>query len=76
MALRRFVRLPELLRLRGVSKATHYRDMAEGRYPRPYRLGPPPTRAVGWPEDVVEAEQAALPLSPGGTRPTPRRRRR
>ena len=41
----RIIRLPELLRITGLSTASVYRQMAEGRFPRPVRLG---KNAVGW----------------------------
>jgi len=48
----RVVRLPELLRLTGFSKATIYRMERAGRFPSRVRIG---LRAVGWPEGKVLA---------------------
>jgi prophage regulatory protein len=45
----RFLRLPEVLERTGLSRSTIYVRLAEGRFPRPVRLG---GRAVGW----IEAE--------------------
>lgn len=43
--LNRIVRLGEVTRLTGRSRASIYRDMARGRFPRQVSIGP---RAVGW----------------------------
>jgi prophage regulatory protein len=40
-------RLPEILRMTGLSTSTIYEMMARGDFPRPLRLG---KRAVGWRE--------------------------
>ncbi|SDZ58480.1 transcriptional regulator, AlpA family [Jannaschia faecimaris] len=44
------LRLPDVRRLTGLSTSTIYAMMAEGRFPRPVRLG---KRAVGWPSDTM-----------------------
>jgi prophage regulatory protein len=41
----RIIRLPELLRITGLSTASVYRKIAENGFPRPVRLG---KNAVGW----------------------------
>ncbi|RKP56618.1 helix-turn-helix transcriptional regulator [Pararobbsia silviterrae] len=41
----RIVRLSDVIRLTGRSRASIYRDVAEGRMPRQIPIGP---RAVGW----------------------------
>jgi prophage regulatory protein len=46
----RFIRLPEVLRLTGLSKRTIYRLEGAGRFPSRRKLG---LRAVGWPESAV-----------------------
>jgi prophage regulatory protein len=46
------LRLPEVLRLRGRSRSTHYLDISQGVFTRPVPIG---ARAVGWPEHEVEA---------------------
>jgi prophage regulatory protein len=48
----RVLRRGEVEKRVGLSRATIYAMMADGRFPRPVRLG---LRAVGWPEDVIEA---------------------
>jgi prophage regulatory protein len=46
------LRLPEVLRLRGRSRSTHYLDICQGLFTHPVPIG---ARAVGWPEHEVEA---------------------
>lgn len=46
------LRLPEVLRLVPVSEATWYRGMADGRYPKPVKLG---SRCVAWRASDVAA---------------------
>lgn len=46
----RIIRLPELLRITGLSTASVYRQMAEQQFPRPVRLG---KNAVGWRAQTV-----------------------
>ena len=48
----RFLRLPEVMRLTGLSKATIYRGMRDGKFPRNTRLS---TRCVGWSSTAVYA---------------------
>ncbi len=50
------LRLPEVLRLRGRSKASHYADIKAGMFPPPVNLG---SHCVGWPEAEVIAVNAA-----------------
>lgn len=50
--LERLIRLPELLRLTGLSKRTIARFEGAGRFPNRRQLG---LRAVGWPERQVSA---------------------
>lgn len=72
----RIIRLPELLRITGLSTASVYRQMAEGLFPRPVRLG---KNAVGWRsssvlswlENLEEVGPSAEPESLS-TRPTRR----
>jgi len=47
----RYLRLPEVLERRGVSQATHYRDIQRGVFPKGVPLG---RRAVGWIEAEVD----------------------
>ena len=46
----RIIRLPELLRLTGMSRATIYRWLGKGEFPKPLQLGP---NSIGWRADVV-----------------------
>ena len=41
----RYLRLPEVMRMTGLSKASIYRGMESGDFPRNKKLGP---RCVGW----------------------------
>ena len=41
----RILRLPEVMRLTGLSKATIHRRYRDGTFPRPLRLGP---QSIGW----------------------------
>ena len=62
----RFLRLPEVMARTGLSRATIYARMAEGRFPRQVRIG---ARAVGWIEAEVEAwiqERIARSRGAGG----------
>ena len=44
----------------GLSTTTLYRQMAEGEFPRPVRIG---RRAVAWPESVITKWQDERPLA-------------
>ena len=46
------LRRPAVLRATGLSRSTLYRQIADGAFPAPLRLGP---RAVGWLESAVSA---------------------
>ena len=48
----RIIRLPEVLRLTGLSRSWIYSAQASGRFPSALQLGP---RAVGWKTSDVEA---------------------
>lgn len=50
------LRLPDVLRARGVGRTTHYNDMAAGLYTRPVAVG---VRAKAWPAPEVEKLNAA-----------------
>jgi prophage regulatory protein len=41
----RLVRLPEVIRLSGMSRATIYRHMEEGTFPKPKRVG---VKMIAW----------------------------
>ena len=47
----RFVRLPEVVARKGLSRSTIYVRLAEGCFPQPVPLG---ARAVGWIESEVD----------------------
>ena len=53
----RLLRLPELIRMIGVSRATIYRYVDSGRIPRPIRLS---TRCIAWRASEITAWMAAL----------------
>jgi len=44
------LRMPEVIRVTGLSKATIYRMMKDGTFPKQYRLS---ARAVGWKESSL-----------------------
>lgn len=72
----RIIRLPELLRITGLSTASVYRQMAEQRFPRPVRLG---KSAVGWRAQSVHSwleslEEVAPAAERGTVGPRPARR--
>ena len=46
------LRLPEVLKVRGRGRSSHYSDIEAGLYTQPVALG---GRAVGWPESEVAA---------------------
>lgn len=50
--LERIVRKPEVLAVIGVSSATLYRWIQDGRFPAPRRLG---SHSVGWLETAIRA---------------------
>ena len=45
---KKILRLPEVLKLTGLSRTTDWRRVAAGEFPVPLRLGGPKSRAVGW----------------------------
>ena len=58
---KRFIRLPEVLTRTGYGRATIYRKMEDGSFPKSLKLGGPPkhpnefdSRAIAWIEDEVE----------------------
>lgn len=48
----RLIRLPEVIRQTGLSRSTLYQLAADGRFPKPVRLG---ERCSAWPESEVLA---------------------
>ena len=58
---KRLIRLPEVLSRTGYGRATIYRKMEDGSFPKSIKLGGPPldpsafdSRAVAWIEDDVD----------------------
>lgn len=54
------LRRHEVERQTGLSRATIYRQMDAGTFPRPRRIG---QRAVAWPQHEIEAWKASRPLA-------------
>ena len=61
----RMLRRPAVETITGLSRSTIYAMMAEGTFPKPVRLG---KRAVGWPEDVIQAWLSSPASSERGRR--------
>lgn len=49
-------RIPAVLRIRGRSRSAHYKDIQDGLFPHPVRIG---LRAVGHPDNELTALNAA-----------------
>lgn len=58
----RLLRLREVLARCGLSRSTLYRQMGEGAFPRPLRVG---VRAVRWREAEIEDWLASRPRATG-----------
>ena len=57
----RLLKLPDVLRLTGLSRSTVYRKLKEGDFPRPVQLG---KRAVAWREsDLIDWIDGRPPTS-------------
>ncbi len=54
----RLLRLGEVLARSGLSRSTLYRQMRDGSFPEPLRIG---VRSVGWLESEIEAWLASRP---------------
>ena len=52
----RIIRLPEAMSISGLRRATIYKKMSSGEFPRQVHMSP---RAVGWIESEVEAWRQA-----------------
>jgi len=52
---KRILRWPAVHARTGISKSGFERGMRQGIYPKPFKLAPPPTRAVGWLESDIDA---------------------
>ncbi|WP_256646636.1 helix-turn-helix transcriptional regulator [Thermomonas paludicola] len=51
MALETYLRMPELTRRLGIARATIYKLMQQGGFPKPLKLTP---RAVAWSQQDIE----------------------
>ena len=49
----RMMRIPEVVRVTGLSKTTIWRRVKSGDFPAPVRLGSLATRSVGWRESEI-----------------------
>lgn len=52
---KRLLRWAEVHHRVGVTRSAWERGMRAGIYPRPIKLAPPPSRAVGWLESDIDA---------------------
>ena len=57
----RLIRREEVQEMCGISRSELYRQVADGRFPRPVRVG---LRAVRWWQSEVEAWRDDLPRTP------------
>jgi prophage regulatory protein len=55
---RRFLRMPDVIKLVGIGKTVIYERMKAGTFPKPVQTG---ARAVAWDEEDLAKWQAALP---------------
>ena len=61
----KFLRLPQVKEITGLSRTTLYRYMDQGYFPKPYDLGP---RTVAWLEvDVQQWSQARIASRASGS---------
>ena len=58
----RMLHIEEVMEMTGLSRATIYRKMGKGQFPRPLKLG---DRAVRWRQSEVEGWLASLPRAAG-----------
>lgn len=56
---KRFLRLPAVMNAVGLARATIYKRMKAGTFPKPVQLGP---RAVAWDESEIADWQASLTI--------------
>ncbi len=50
------LRLPEVLKIRGRSRSAHYKDIQDGLFPSPIKIG---SRASGWTDQETDTINAA-----------------
>ena len=58
----RMLHIEEVMEMTGLSRATIYRKMRKGQFPKPLKLG---DRAVRWRQSEIEAWLASLPRATG-----------
>ncbi len=51
---RRIIRRKQIPEIYGVTLSSFDKGVRRGIYPRGFKLGPPPMRAVGWYSDVLD----------------------
>lgn len=53
-----FIRLPEVIRLTGMSRSWIYQEIAECRFPRPVKIG---LRCIAWPaSSILQWQQSRI----------------
>lgn len=55
--IKQMYRLPEVMKMTGLSRSSIYLRISTNEFPKPVKLG---RRAVGWPEDTIIAWQAKM----------------
>ncbi|XXK33859.1 helix-turn-helix transcriptional regulator [Rhodobacteraceae bacterium nBUS_22] len=55
--IKRMYRLPEVMKLTGLSRSSIYLRISTDEFPKPVKIG---RRAVGWPEDSIIAWQSKI----------------
>jgi prophage regulatory protein len=55
--IKRMYRLPEVMKLTGLSRSSIYLRISTDEFPKPVKIG---RRAVGWPEDAIIAWQRRI----------------
>ena len=55
--IKQMYRLPEVMKMTGLSRSSIYLRISTNEFPKPVKLG---RRAVGWPEDTIIAWQAKV----------------
>jgi len=55
--IKQMYRLPEVMKMTGLSRSSIYLRISTNEFPKPVKLG---RRAVGWPENAIIAWQAKM----------------
>ena len=55
--IKQMYRLPEVMKMTGLSRSSIYLRISTNEFPKPVKLG---RRAVGWPEDTIIAWQSRM----------------